>query len=144
MALAEADLATARGYLVEAERERHIPCLIRSLLDLVAAQLDFASGDRHAARARLALCFRVLAAGGVLSMFYLLPDEDLGWLCGEALREGVEATHVRRMIRCRDLRPGAAPTDIPGWPWPVAVRVLGAVDVDPPITHHLQFACAHA
>lgn len=45
-----------------------------------------------------------------------------------ALSEGIETSYVRAWIRKVNLRPSAP--DIPGWPWAVRIRTLGAFGVE--------------
>jgi DNA-binding SARP family transcriptional activator len=45
-----------------------------------------------------------------------------------ALAAAIEVDYVARLIRCRDVLPESA--DVPGWPWPVRIRVLGTFGIE--------------
>ncbi|MFO0547015.1 MAG: hypothetical protein U0271_01440 [Polyangiaceae bacterium] len=124
----------ARARLAEARAEPHVPKLLRVLLDLVEARLELAGGDRAVARAFLERAFEAMRAGGVLSLLFVLPDEELADLAAEALRCGIQIEHVTAVVRVRALRPTTPPTDVSGWPWPLRIRVLGGLELEPGLT----------
>jgi hypothetical protein len=131
VALAQGEPERARTLLERARAEGQLPELTRTLLELVSAQLEIAVGDRVAAALHLQQGFGALRAGGVLALTFLHPDRALADLCVEALRQGIEREHVIDMVRARGLRPSAPPRGISGWPWPLAIRVLGPVATEP-------------
>jgi LuxR family transcriptional regulator, maltose regulon positive regulatory protein len=79
-------------------------------------------GDRAAALERLrGLLPRCRDSG--YTGFLRLPDEVLAPLFALALEHDVESDYIRALIRKRRMPPPGP--DVPGWPWPLAVRTLG-------------------
>lgn len=90
--------------------------------DFVRAYIHAASGDTHAALARL----RDLLAAGRSDRymgFMRIPPPLLATMLALALQHGIETDYVRALIRRHRLAPPDLST--PDWPWPLAIQTLG-------------------
>jgi DNA-binding SARP family transcriptional activator len=90
--------------------------------DFVRAYIHAASGDTHAALARL----RDLLAAGRRDRymgFMRIPPPLLATMLALALQHGIETDYVRALIRRHRLAPPDLST--PDWPWPLAIQTLG-------------------
>lgn len=91
---------------------------------LCEAEIEFNRGDSDAALIPLR---RALELAGDLdvSHAYLWRPAALSRLFGLALERNISVETVRRMIRQRDLHPGADAWDLESWPWKLRLRTLG-------------------
>jgi LuxR family transcriptional regulator, maltose regulon positive regulatory protein len=90
--------------------------------DLLRAHGLLAEGDRAAALALLRTLLPRCRDSGYTG-FLRLPDGVLAPLFALGLEHDVEPDYLRGLIRKRRMPPPGP--DVPGWPWPLAVRTLG-------------------
>ena len=103
-------------------------CLARlgGAVDAVEAWMHLQRDDASAARSLLQRC--VTSQDALHGQFVLrLHPRLLTDVYAAALTLGISAGEVRRAIREYGLRAPAA--DVPGWPWPLEVRMLGRFEV---------------
>lgn len=96
--------------------------------ELLDAYVALANGDdARAARTLAALLRSQRERGACFSMLMRMVPQIAERLLSFALREGIERDHVRRKIVERSF----APQDrlAPAWPWPLAVRAFGGLEV---------------
>ncbi len=93
----------------------------------------------HTAQAHCALCRddrdraiealrRAMELGsrkGYTSVATFLRPDSMSRLCAEALEAGIEAEHVREIVRRLHLVPEGASKDLERWPWPIRIYTLG-------------------
>ncbi|MFO1315119.1 MAG: BTAD domain-containing putative transcriptional regulator [Burkholderiales bacterium] len=89
---------------------------------LLRAYLALKDGDADGARATLAALLIACRDSGYYG-FLRLPNEVLAPVLALALAHDIEPDYVRKLILRRRLPPPGP--DVPGWPWPLAVRTLG-------------------
>lgn len=56
--------------------------------------------------------------------FHMWRTDIMAHLCVLALKEGIEAEYVKRLIRKRDLFPDVSPLEVCDWPWRLKIYVL--------------------
>jgi DNA-binding SARP family transcriptional activator len=121
----DAEVATL---LDEARQLLEDSCLTRLVgaVDAVEAWTHLQRGDAAAARPLLERC---VAGQDVLHGHFLLRlhPRVLAEVYAAALTLGISAGEVRRAVRGYGVRAPAA--DVPGWPWPLEVRMLGRFEV---------------
>jgi len=89
---------------------------------LLDAHLALQDGNTAGALATLRELLVACRESGYFG-FLRLPPTLLAPLLALALAHGVEPDYVRTLIRRRKLPPPGS--DIPGWPWPLALRAFG-------------------
>lgn len=105
--------------------------LMRSPIGSVTA--DCIEADLHLGRGATAeaerLTRRALALARAEQLFNTLQwlAPQMSRICALALEKGIEAGHVKQLIRLRELRPPSAET--PAWPWPIELRTLGHFEI---------------
>lgn len=121
--------AEARASIQEmrrlAEAGRFLPVLYVG--GLTAAEIAIADGDEEEAKELLAEALGLGRRHGYASAVYWSPQQ-LAALCARALEWGIEPELARTIIDCHGLQPHA-PADAVRWPWPVALRVMGASEL---------------
>lgn len=94
-------------------------------IDLLEAHIALQAGELAHAHTALAAGLAGSRLDSGLQSLRLL--DVLPALLGEALRAGIDTEYVVRLIRQLRLAPPAE--DVPGWPWPLEVRTLGAFEI---------------
>jgi len=94
--------------------------------DMARAHFALRDGDEATARAVLARLFQACREAGFHG-FTRQPPADVAKVVAFALREGIEPEYARTLARIRQL-PAPSP-DIADWPWPLAIRTLGAFEL---------------
>jgi DNA-binding SARP family transcriptional activator len=131
LAIAELECDKDADVVILFEQARQLltgTCLARlgGAVDAVEAWMHLQRGDAAAARSLIQRCVNgqdVLHGQFLLRLHpRLLTD-----VYAAALTLGISEGEVRRAIREYGLRAPAA--DIPGWPWPLEVRMLGRFEV---------------
>ena len=89
---------------------------------LLRAHVALDVGDTAGAHRELRALFAACRDSSYFG-FLKLPAEVLTPLLAQALAHDIEPDYVRALIRRRKLSPPAA--DVPGWPWPLALRAFG-------------------
>lgn len=118
-AIAAYDDAIAMAAPVDARSFRHH----REFARAIFAQRD---GRDDELRAIVAPLFRACREAGFHG-FIRQPPGDVAKVVAFALREGIEPEYARALARARKL---AAPSpDTFDWPWPLAIRTLGAFEL---------------
>ncbi len=93
---------------------------------LLQACVDLSAGDAQASLATLEPLLRACRESGYYG-FLRLPNDVLSPVLALALARDVESEYVRKLIRRRRLPP---PTpDAQGWPWPLALRAFGDLEI---------------
>jgi hypothetical protein len=132
--LSRALLATCRRHTGRADEARDLMRRARSVEGVPRAwpgllSLMEAAWDDPPRLELLQSGFGTLREAGTSGFVALLRPVDLALLCAAALRQGVEAEHVRAVIRKYDLVP--PDPSVEGWPWRLEIRVLGGLRIDP-------------
>jgi LuxR family transcriptional regulator, maltose regulon positive regulatory protein len=95
---------------------------------LLEADQALRQGDRPSA---VGLVKRAFQLGRERQLFasQCPSPERLAGLCRLALLEGIEADYARTLVRRRGLLATQPPMDVPDWPWPIRICVLGGLQV---------------
>ena len=99
---------------------------LRGAIALNEAYLAHRNGDVETRTSRLREALEVMGseAGRARAHWY---DEALSELCPIALRDGIEPSLVKLVIRELGVKP--SPCADEHWPWPLRIRVLGAFEL---------------
>jgi ATP/maltotriose-dependent transcriptional regulator MalT/DNA-binding SARP family transcriptional activator len=116
---AEAQVRTARGL-----SERIGAALVQFAVEFTAADIARRADDVAAAKAALALAFRIGREHGTLHIPWR-RREAAAELCAAALAHGIERDFAKAMIRAHALMPRVAPLRVADWPWPFRFSLLG-------------------
>ncbi|MGD8386329.1 MAG: BTAD domain-containing putative transcriptional regulator [Desulfobacteraceae bacterium] len=95
---------------------------------LIKAQIHLDHGE---GKPGLAALKKALALGRENRFYRSLTDQPhvTARLCARALREGIEPSHVRDMIRIRGLVPQETSMGLEEWPWPLRISTLGNFEI---------------
>ena len=120
----------ARVLLAEAHRfeSRHCCDRFSYFSTIVESVFMTEDGDAPAGVAKLRDGLAIARKFSYLGTHFWYPG-FLAQIAGRALREGIETSFVREMIRKNWLLPGQGDLDLEEWPWPVKVYTLGRFEL---------------
>ncbi|MGH7358422.1 MAG: BTAD domain-containing putative transcriptional regulator, partial [Candidatus Rokuibacteriota bacterium] len=98
------------------------------MTEVVEADLAFTRGDE--AEGTLGLRRGLERARRQRLRFYSgWRPSTMARICVAALERGICVDYVQDLVRHHSIVPDRAPLDVPGWPWAIEIRTLGALQV---------------